>query len=102
MKVISFLSRLAVICNIAFVAFVILSRMEAAKPAVQVSGVVSAVSYVNDLIITLGISAIFLNLAMVLIYLVMAATKRFRLVPKWMAVVNSCFLFTQVVYFFFR
>jgi hypothetical protein len=102
MKLISFLSRLAVICNIAFVAFVVLSKVEAAKPVIPNSGVVTAVSYVNDLIITLGISAIFLNLILAIIYLVLVVSGKLVLIPKWMALINTFFLFSQMIYFFFR
>jgi hypothetical protein len=102
MKLISFLSRLAVICNIAFVAFVVLTIKEHAIPAVQNPGVVTPVSFASDLIITLGISAIFLNLILVIVYIGVAIAGKIRLLPKWMAVTNSVFLISQVIYFFFR
>ena len=102
MKVISFFSRLTIICNIAFLLFIFLGKMEAQKPVTQSRETVVAVPFFKDIIITLGVSAIAINLIMCLIYSVIVIIGRHKMLPKWMAFVNLLFLIFQFLYFFFR
>jgi len=102
MKVISFFSRFAIICNIAFLLFIFLVKLEAQKPVTQGKDTVVAVPYFKDIIITLGVSAIIINLLMCIIYSVIVIIGRQKLLPKWLAIVNFLFLIMQFLYFFFR
>lgn len=102
MKVISFFSRFAVICNIAFLLFIFFSRLEAQKPVTQSRDTVIAVPFFKDLIITLGIAAIIINLLMCIVYAAIVMVGRQRIIPKWLAIVNFLFFIFQVFYFFFR
>lgn len=101
MKVIAFFSRLTIICNIAFLLFIFLARMEAQQPVTQKQDTVVAVSYFKDIIITLGVAAIMINLIMCVIYAVLIIIGRQRLLPKWLAMVNVLFLIFQFIYFFY-
>lgn len=102
MKVISFFSRLTIICNFCFLLFIFLGKLEAGKPATQSSDKVVPVSYFADIIITLGISAIIINLLMCIVYSVIVIIGRQQLLPKWLVIVNFLFLILQFLYFFFR
>ncbi|MEO8414080.1 MAG: hypothetical protein ABI472_10485 [Ginsengibacter sp.] len=102
MKVIAFFSRLTIICNMAFLLFIFLGKMEARKPATQAVDTVAAVSYFKDVIITLGVLAIIINLLMCLVYSVVVITGRQKLLPRWLAIVNLLFLILQFLYFFYR
>jgi hypothetical protein len=101
MKVIAFFSRLAIICNIAFLLFVFMGISEAVRPAIQNRNIVTSLPFVNDLIIILGLGSIFLNCILSIVYAVAVIIGRKHLVPKWMAIVNISFLLIQVLYYFF-
>ncbi|MGH2647165.1 MAG: hypothetical protein ACRDE8_06340, partial [Ginsengibacter sp.] len=102
MKVISFFSRFTVICNIAFLLFIFLGKMEAQKTVTEGRGTVVAVSYVKDIIITLGVGAIIINLVMCILYSVLIITGRQKMMPKYLAAINVLFLILQFLYFFYR
>ena len=102
MKVVSFFSRFAIVCNIAFLLFIFLGKMEAGKPVTQPGDTVVAVSYVKDIIITLGVAAIIINMLLCIVYAVLIIIGKQRLLPKWLAIVNCLFLILQFLYFFFR
>jgi len=101
MKVISFFSRFAFICNIAFLLFVFFSKMEAKKPVTQGRDTVEAVPFFKDIIITLGFSAIVINLLICLVYTVLVISRKPFYIPKWLAIINFIFLVLQFIYFFF-
>ncbi|MEO8765946.1 MAG: hypothetical protein ABI416_16715 [Ginsengibacter sp.] len=102
MKVVSFFSRVTIICNVCFLLFIFLGKLEAAKPVTKSTDKALPVSYVNDIIITLGISAIVVNLLMCIVYSVIVILGKQRLIPKWLAIVNFLFLILQFIYFFYR
>lgn len=102
MKVVSFFSRFTIICNIAFLLFIFLGRMEAKKTVTQSRDTVVAVSYFKDIIITLGAGAIIINLIMCIVYSVIVIIGKQNIIPKWLAIVNSLFLILQFLYFFYR
>jgi hypothetical protein len=102
MKVVSFFSRFAIICNIAFLLFIFLGKTEAGKSVTQPGDTVVAVSYVKDIIITLGVAAIIINMLLCTAYAVLIVIGKQRLLPKWLAIVNCLFLILQFLYFFFR
>ena len=102
MKVISFFSRITVICNCCFLLFVFIGRLEARKTITPVTDKVVPVPFFKDIIITLGISAILINLLMCIVYSVIVIMGRQNLLPKWLVMVNFLFLILQFLYFFFR
>lgn len=102
MKVVSFFSRFTVICNCCFLLFIFLSKLEARKPVTQGMDKAVPVSYVKDVIITLGVSAIIVNLLMCIVYSALVIFRRQKFLPKWLAIVNFLFLLLQLCYFFLR
>jgi hypothetical protein len=102
MKVISFFSRFTMICNFCFLLFIFLGRLEARKAVTPGTGKVVPVPYFKDIIITLGVSAIIINLIMCIVYSIIVIIGRQQLLPKWLVIVNFLFLILQFLYFFFR
>ncbi len=88
MKVISFFSRFAVICNIAFLLFIFFSKLEIQKPVTQGRDTVIAVPFLKDLVITLGISAIIINLVMCIVYAVIEGAERKGLIKQGNTIVE--------------
>jgi len=101
MKIVRFLSRFAFICNIAFLIFIFLRWMEQSKPVKERSEALQAVPFFKDLIITLGVIAIVINIALAIVYLIFLLTGKLNRVPKWLVFSNIIFLLIQVYYFFF-
>lgn len=101
MKVISFFSRFTLICNIAFLLFILFSKMEAQKPVTHGRDTVEVIPFFKDMVITLGFSAIVINLLMCLVYSVLVITGKQFLFPKWLAAINFIFLILQFYFFFF-
>lgn len=101
MKLISFFSRFTFICNICFLLFVIFSKIESAQPPTGTPGTVATLPYFKDLIIVLGFSAILINLVMCIIYVIIYGVKKIIVSPKWLTLVNFCFLIFEFYFFFF-
>ena len=102
MKVVSFFSRFTIICNFCFLLFIFLAKLEAKKPVTGRTDKAVPVSYFKDIVITLGVSAIIVNLLMCIVYSVIVIAGKQRILPKWLAIVNSLFLILQFLYFFYR
>ena len=100
MKLISFFSKFTFICNISFVLFMIFNKIEAKKAIVGGRDTVVAIPFFKDLIIVLGISAIFINFVMCAVYLFVIIGKRFFLLPKWLPIINFIFLIVEFYFFF--
>jgi hypothetical protein len=60
-----------------------------------------SVPILKDLIITLGICAIAINLLVNIFYLVFLLRGKFKAMHLWLPTVNFIFLIVQIVYFFF-
>ena len=58
------------------------------------------VTYFKNLVITLGFSAIVINIAMNLAYLLLIVTGNAKKITSWLVIVNFLFLILQVYYFF--
>ena len=101
MKIVRFLSRVAFICNISFLLFIIFRWMEVGKPEPQASEALQSVPLFKDIIITLGIIAIVLNIGLAIIYLIFLFSGKISRVPRWLVLINILFLLVQVYYFFF-
>ncbi|MDQ6843529.1 MAG: hypothetical protein M3Z92_04120 [Bacteroidota bacterium] len=76
--------------------------LEAKKPVVQPRDTVVAVPYLKDVIITLGVLAIIINLLMCIVYVIIILMGKRRLLPKWLVLINVLFFIFQTWYFFFR
>lgn len=100
MKLISFFSKFAFICNLCFVVFVFFNRLEAKKEISGSKDTVVALPFFKDLIIILGFSAIVVNLVVCVVYLVNILMKTTFRIPKWIAIANFVFLIVQIYFFF--
>lgn len=99
MKVVLFFSRFAFICNIAFLLFVFFSWVEIKRPKAAGDRVLE-ISFVKELIITLGFTAILTNLVMNIIYAIFWSRGRLKVMPRWLIIANVLFLLLQFYYFF--
>ena len=94
-------SKFIYLCNLCFVASVILRFWEnASKKAGTVNAVVKLQPLQNTLVI-LGYSAVVFNFVYHLFLLGFLAKKSTNALPKWIIWVNFLFLIVQVYYFFF-
>ncbi|MEO8961580.1 MAG: hypothetical protein ABI325_06855 [Ginsengibacter sp.] len=100
MKLFSFFSKVAFICNLSFLLFVLFGTSEAKQTIGSSAAGISAIPFLKNLIIILGFSAIIINLAMCIAYLVAILAKKYFLFPKWLAAINFVFLIIQVYFFF--
>lgn len=100
MKIVRFFSKVAIICNICFVIFAILGMLESSGSDNHAPDIVNRLSFVKDIIITLGFLAIVVNLIMCLVYLVLLSTGKKELIPKKIAMINAAFLIGQILYYF--
>jgi hypothetical protein len=75
--------------------------MELKKPVTGNADSVIPVPYFKDLIITLGICAIVINLLMNIFYLLFLLRGKMKNMPVWLPAINFIFLVVQIFYFFF-
>src|ERR1035437_9299212 len=101
MRLFRFLSKFTFICNIAFLLFVFFRWMEMRKPVSGSGDKLIAVPFLKDLIITLGFSAIVINLLMNIFCFLFLIRGKIKSIPLWLPVVNFIFLILQIFYFFF-
>ena len=100
MKAVLFFSRFTFICNIAFLLFIFFSWREAGKQLANPGDTVIALPFLKEVIIILGFTAIVINLAMNIAYLICFLYGKLKLLPKWLVTVNALFLLAQFYYFF--
>jgi hypothetical protein len=101
MKIISFLSKFTVICNIAFVIFALVNKFGTNLPKDTGGEGIPPLNIFKNIIITLGFSAIVINLGMCLVYSIILMMGRKEIIPKWIALINLGFLVFQFYFFFF-
>jgi hypothetical protein len=101
MKVIIFLSRVAFICNLFFVAAVILRYVEIEKTATGSTTGILGHQWLTSTTVILGYSAIFLNMILFFAYLLVMFRNNAtgRRVPKWLFIANMLFFGAQIYYF---
>lgn len=102
MKLISFFSRVAIVCNVAFVIFAFLSYYQKTEPAGTGKDSVQVISWFKNTVIILGVSAIVINLILCLVYAIMIVAGRQRLLPKNLVILNFLFFLFQLYFYFFR
>ena len=101
MRLFNFLSKFTFICNIAFALFVLFRWMEMKKSVSGAGDRLIVVPFLKDLIITLGFSAIAINLLMNVFYFLFLMRGKLKNMPLLLPVINFMFLIVQVFYFFF-
>ena len=101
MRLFTFLLRFTFICNIAFLLFVFFRWLEMKKPVSGSGDKLVGVPLFKDLVITLGVSAIVINLLMNVFYVLFLVRGRSNNIPVWLPLINFLFLVVQVIYFFF-
>ena len=100
MRVFKFLLKFTFICNLAFLLFVFFRWMERHKPVTGSGDKLVAVPFFKDLVITLGVSAIVINLLMNIFYILFLVNGKWRHVPVWLPLINFIFLIIQFIFFF--
>jgi hypothetical protein len=94
-------SKIVFICNLCFIAAVILRWVENAnKQKGDFSGVIK-LQPLESTIVVLGYGAIVINFIFNLVLLVMLLIKKEQQLPKWLIWFNFLILIIQVYYFFF-
>lgn len=101
MKAVAFLSRFTLICNIAFLVFMFLGKMESVAPGIGSNDAVLRIPFFKEIIIILGFSAILINFLMCMAYGILVILGKAALIPRWLALINLFFLILQIFYFFF-
>ena len=96
-----FFAKVTFIFNVCFLLNVLLTILPLGKNANgNFDGILGYQPLVSTLVI-LGQTAIFLNLAFIILYLVRYATKKGQGIPRWIAFFNLIILPAQLYYFFF-
>ena len=100
MKVLRFFARFVLICNVSFLLFIFFSYLEHRKKVTSGTDAIIEVPFFKNLIVTLGFSAIFINISLQIVYVLVMLRRRIQ-VPAWLVITNLLFLILQVYYFFF-
>ena len=103
MKLLIFFSRVAFICNLFFLATVILRFVELSKKNTEGGNDILGSQFITATVVVLGYSAIFLNALLFFAYLLFLGRNKVKggRLPVWLMVSNIIFLGLQVYYFFF-
>lgn len=102
MKVFLVFIRFTFICNICFILFIFFRWQEHKKSVLGISDKVLEIPYFKDLIIVLGFAAIFINLLMNLVCILLVIFQKINLLSKWILFANFLFLILQIGYFFYN
>lgn len=102
MKVISFLSKFTLICNLAFLVFIFFNLHGSPPPGSGAKDIVFPIPFFKDVIIILGFSAIVVNSLMCLTYAFFVLSGKSRLLPKWVALLNFLFILVEFYFYFFN
>ena len=100
MKTVSFLSKFTVICNLAFIIFAAVNKFGSNLPKESGGEGIPELNFFKNIVITLGFSAIVINLIMCIVYAILLVMGRKRILPKWLALINFSFLIFQIYFFF--
>jgi len=93
-------SKIAFICNVSFVVFIMLAYIELNNKKTKVDDNIMPLPFVTGTLVVLGQFAIFINLIFCLIALILLLSKKMKQIPQWLVIVNFLFLLVQVYYFF--
>jgi hypothetical protein len=96
-----FFSKIVFICNLCFIAAVILREVENAnKKKGNFDGAIK-LQPLESTVVILGYGAIIINVILNLVILAMVLLKKNQPLPKWLIWFNFLILLVQVYYFFF-
>jgi hypothetical protein len=93
-------SRVAFICNIGFLVFVLLAYIELNEKREHAGGGLVQLPFLTGTLVILGQLAIFVNLAFCVFVLVILLLKKMNPAAQWLVITNFIFLLIQVYYFF--
>lgn len=96
-----FFTKLVFICNICFIASILLRFIEMYKRSKGNNEPAIPLQPLESMLVVLGYGAIFLNTAFFLLWLLWLARGKIKLIPRWLILVNLVLLPVQVWYFFF-
>jgi len=96
-----FFSKFVFICNLCFVASVILRLVEnAQKKNEEFSGQI-LLKPIESTLVVLGYGAIVLNLLFIVLCFYLLIAKRIKQIPRWIVITNLVFFVIEFYYFFF-
>lgn len=93
-------AKIAFICNISFVVFILLGYIEFNNRKNKIDDNIIPLPFVTGTLVVLGQFAIFINFIFCLITLIQLLSKRLQLIPRWYVIANFIFLLMQLYYFF--
>lgn len=96
-----FFARIVFICNIAFIASVILRFVEIKNSAKGNANLALKFQPVESTLVVLGYGAIFLNLFFIIFSIYWVAAKKINFIPRWILLFNLVMFPIQVYYFFY-
>lgn len=96
-----FFSRIVFICNLCFLASVILRFVENAKRKNENFDGQILLNGLESTLVVLGYGAIFINVLFLLFCCGLLIFKQIKQIPKWIVIVNLVFFIIQVYYFFY-
>ena len=95
-----FFSKIAFICNLGFLVFVIMAFVELNSKRNHSGDNIIPLPYVQGILVLLGWFSIFINFAFCLVAVILLSLRRMKQVPGWLVITNFIFLLAQVYYFF--
>lgn len=94
-----FFSKIVFICNLCFMAFVVLRKLETLQNAKGNHNAVIPLPILQNSLVVLGISAIIINFIFVTLMVVFKLAKKQHHIAKWLVWANFLFLMLQFIYF---
>jgi hypothetical protein len=96
-----FFAKLAVLCNLCFIAAVVFWYIEMHKRSEGGSVRVIQLPWLESTLVILGYGAIIVNLLFFLVWFIFTALKVESKIPKWMLIFNVLLFGCQVYFHFF-
>ena len=96
-----FFSKLVFICNLCFIAAVILRFAEQAARNKENFDAAIPFQPLQSTLVLLGYGAIFLNIIFVIATIIRFARGKIQTIPRWLLLINLVLLPVQIWYFFF-
>ena len=100
MKILSFLSKFTFLCNLAFLIFAALNIFGSGNAGASGKSAPPEFDFFKNIIITLGFSAIVVNLLMCIAYASVLMAGKKALIPKWLPAINFLLLLFQFYFYF--
>ena len=97
-----FFSKIAVICNICFLAYIVLWFIEMGKQKAGDSNQVLPLPWLEGLFVMLGYIAIFVNTLFLLLAFIFYSFKMNIKIPRWIIIFNVIIFCCQVYFHFYH